>query len=101
MKTTTSTLSSSSTRRRLFSSSQIYNDQQPISAAYRIALQWILHNRTYFCPELCTISLYSLIDVTFKDLSLLSSTFSIDSCDLIALYPYENYFRTRRLINRG
>jgi hypothetical protein len=99
MRTTTlstSTLSLTSTRRRL--SSQIYDDQRSIPATYRISLQWILHNRTYLCPQLCSISLYSLIYVKFNDLS---STFLIDSCDLIALYPYSNYLQTRRLIYRG
>jgi len=96
---TTNTLSISSTRRQL--SSQIYNDQRPSPATYRISVQWIFHNRTYFCPQLCSVSLYSLIYVTFNDLSLLASTFLIDSCDLIALYPYSNYLQTRRLIYRG
>ncbi len=67
----------------------------------RISLRWILHNRTYFCPQICSISLYSLIYVSFDDVSLLSSPFLIDSCDLIALYPYSDYLQTRRLIYRG
>jgi hypothetical protein len=97
---TTSTLSLTSTSRRRLSS-QIYNDQQFIPTTYGISLQWILHNRTYFCPQLCTMSLYSFVYVTLNDLSLFSSTFFIDSCDLIALHPYSNYLQTRRLISQG
>ncbi len=67
---------------------------------FRISLQWNLNNRTYLCPEYCSVSLYSLIRVTFNDMSLLTSKYSIDSCDLIALYPYSTYLQTRRLIYR-
>jgi hypothetical protein len=96
----TSTLSITSTSRHRLSS-EIYNDQQLIPITYRISLQWMLHNRTYSCPQICTMSLYSFVYVTLNDLSLISSMFFIDSCDLIALHPYSNYFQTRRLISQG
>jgi hypothetical protein len=67
----------------------------------RITLEWISHNRSYFCPKSCFISLYSFINITLGDLSLLNSKFLIDSCDLIALPPYTNYVQSRRLISQG
>ncbi|CAF1315485.1 unnamed protein product [Rotaria sordida] len=76
-------------------------DDQQINSTYRIALTWTLHNRSHFCPESCFISLYSFINITLDDLSLISSKFLIDSCDLKALYPYTNYVRSRRLIYQG
>lgn len=69
--------------------------------AYRIKLQWTLHNRSYFCPTSCYISLYSLINITLGDLEYFSSKFSIDSCDLNALPPYTNYLQSTRLISQG
>lgn len=96
---TSSSQLTSSTHRRL--SSQIYDDQQIISTAYQILLQWTLHNRTYSCPQICTISLYSFIHVKFNDFSSISPTIFIDSCDFLALHPYSNYFQTRRLIHQG
>jgi hypothetical protein len=96
----TSAVSLTSTTHRR-SSSQIYNDQQMMPTTYRITLQWMIHNRTYSCPQICTVSLYSFVYVTLNDLSLLSSMFFIDSCDLIALHPYSNYVQTRRLISQG
>lgn len=90
-----------STNRHQPSSGYIHNDPTNDKPLYRINLQWILFNRTYVCPNLCSISLFSLIYVKFDELTLPSSTFFIDSCDLIGLYPYSNYFRTRRLISRG
>jgi hypothetical protein len=67
----------------------------------RINVEWTLHNHSYFCPKSCFISLYSFINITFDDLSLISSKFLIDSCDLIALPPYTNYLQPRRLIYQG
>jgi hypothetical protein len=67
----------------------------------RITLEWTLHNHSYVCPDSCFISLYSFINVTLVDLSLISSRFLIDSCDLKALYPYTNYVQSRRLIHQG
>ena len=95
----TNTFSPNPTRRT--STSYTYNDQKHDSPFYRISLQWTLHTRTYTCPPLCSISLYSLIYIRFDDLPISSSGFFIDSCDLIALYPYSNYFQTRRLISQG
>ncbi|UJR32970.1 hypothetical protein I4U23_020433 [Adineta vaga] len=77
------------------------DDEESISTSYRISLRWILHNQTYTCPPTCSISLYSLIYVSFDDTAILSSTCLIDSCDFIALYPYTEYLQTRRLISRG
>ncbi|CAF1053498.1 unnamed protein product [Adineta steineri] len=93
---TRSTPSLSATHHHL--TSPIYNDEQLTSTTYRISLRWISNNRTYTCPQICSVSLLSLIYVSFDDISLLSSTFSIHSCDLIALHPYTNYFKTHRLI---
>jgi hypothetical protein len=67
----------------------------------RITLEWTLHNRSYVCPDSCFISLYSFINLTLDDLSLISSKFLIDSCDLKALYPYTSYVKSRRLISQG
>ncbi|CAF0984431.1 unnamed protein product [Rotaria sordida] len=94
-----STSLSSSTRRRLSTTS--YHNEQSVLPIQRIHLQWILYNRTYSCPQICSISLYSLIHVKLDDLALMSSSFSIDSCDLIALYPYSDYVQKHQLIYRG
>ncbi|CAF1444950.1 unnamed protein product, partial [Adineta ricciae] len=75
------------------------DDKKSISKDYKILLRWILHNQTYICPPICSISLYSLIYVSFDDVASLSSSFFIDSCDFIALYPYSEYLQTRRLIS--
>ncbi|CAF1015596.1 unnamed protein product [Rotaria sp. Silwood1] len=93
------TPSPSSTHRRL--PSTLYHDEQPVLPTHRIYLKWVLHNRTYSCPPICSISLYSLIHVALDDSTLISSSFFIDSCDLIALYPYSDYVDKHQLIYRG
>ncbi|CAF1432167.1 unnamed protein product [Rotaria magnacalcarata] len=96
---TKSTLSLSSIPHRVTSTA--YNDEELPLATQSISLRWITHNRTYSCPKICSISLYSLIHVTFDDSIYLSSRFLIESCDLIALYPYSNYVQKRQLIYQG
>lgn len=67
----------------------------------RIHLHWTLNNRSYDCPETCFISLFSLLNITLVDLSLITSKYSIDSCDLQALSPYTHYLQSKRLISQG
>ncbi|CAF1567296.1 unnamed protein product [Rotaria magnacalcarata] len=79
----------------------IYNDEQEMMSSNRITFAWKSHNHSYLCPQSCYISLYSFINITLDDLSLISSKFLIDSCDFIALHPYANYVQSRRLIYQG
>ncbi|CAF1300057.1 unnamed protein product [Adineta steineri] len=80
---------------------QMYHDDQKNTSPYRINIKWTLSTHSYYCPESCLVSLYSLINVTLVDLSLLTTRYSIDSCDLKAISPYTNYVQSKQLISQG
>ncbi|CAF1321842.1 unnamed protein product [Adineta steineri] len=80
---------------------QMYHDDQKNTSPYRINIKWTLSTHSYYCPESCLVSLYSLINVTLVDLSLLTTRYSIDSCDLRAISPYTNYVQSKQLISQG
>jgi hypothetical protein len=86
---------------RIGKSNEEYRRKTNIFCFLSIKLEWTLHNQSYYCPNDCYISLYSFVNITLEDLSLISSKFLIDSCDLIALPPYTNYVQSRRLISQG
>ncbi|UJR14183.1 hypothetical protein I4U23_001178 [Adineta vaga] len=80
---------------------KISSDDKKSTSPYRINLQWSLHNHSYDCPNPCYVSLFSFLNVTLIDLSLITSKYSIDSCDLQALSPYTHYLQSKRLISQG
>ncbi|CAF0737939.1 unnamed protein product [Adineta ricciae] len=77
------------------------DDDQKSTSPYKISLKWTLHNHSYDCPETCYVSLYSFLNITLVDLSLITSKYTIDSCDLRAISPYTQYLQPKRLISQG
>lgn len=77
------------------------NIELKLNFSFRISLRWFFNDRTYICPEICSLSLLSSIHVIIEARGVSISPSLIESCDFRARHPFTNYFQTRRLISRG